>query len=326
MANLTMVQAITEALDIALERDDKVMIFGEDVGVNGGVFRATDGLQEKHGEERVFDTPLAESGIGGLAIGLALEKFRPIMEIQFFGFVFEVMDSITTQMSRTRFRLGGTREMPIVVRSPFGGGVHTPELHADSLEGLMAQTPGVRVVIPSNPADAKGLLLASIESNDPVVFLEHMKLYRSFRDEVPEGYYTIDLDKANVAQEGTDVTIVTYGYMVRESLKAAESLKAQGVSVEVIDLRTVSPIDIDTIIASVEKTGRLVVVQEAQRQAGVGATVMAEVAERAILNLKAPIGRVSSPDTVYPFGLAENDWLPNEEDIANKVLEVLNFD
>ena len=326
MAELTMVAAITDALDVALERDENTMIFGEDVGVNGGVFRATEGLQEKYGEERVFDTPLAESGIGGLAIGLALEKYRPIMEIQFFGFVFEVMDSITTQMSRTRFRLGNTRQMPITVRSPFGGGVHTPELHADSLEGLMAQTPGVRVVIPSNPYDAKGLLLASIESNDPVIFLEHMKLYRSFRQEVPEGYYTIDLDKANVAHEGTDVTIVTYGYMVRESLKAAETLAAQGVSVEVIDLRTVSPIDIDTIVESVEKTGRLVVVQEAQRQAGVGATVMAEIAERAILSLKAPIGRVASPDTVYPFGLAENDWLPNEEDIVNKVLEIVNFD
>lgn len=326
MANLTMVQAITDALDVALERDENTMIFGEDVGVNGGVFRATEGLQEKYGEERVFDTPLAESGIGGLAIGLALEKFRPIPEIQFFGFIFEVMDSVVTQMARTRFRLGGTREMPITIRSPFGGGVHTPELHADSLEGLIAQSPGIRVVIPSNPYDAKGLLLASIESNDPVVFLEHMKLYRSFRQEVPEGHYTIDLDKANVANEGNDVTIVTYGYMVRESLKAAETLKDQGVSVEVIDLRTVSPIDIDTIVKSVEKTGRLVVVQEAQRQAGVGATVMAEVAERAILNLKAPIGRVAAPDTVYPFGLAENDWLPNEEDIANKVLELMNFD
>ncbi len=326
MANLTMVQAITDALDVALERDENTLIFGEDVGVNGGVFRATEGLQAKHGEDRVFDTPLAESGIGGLAIGLALEKFRPIPEIQFFGFVFEVMDSIVTQMARTRFRLGGTREMPITIRSPFGGGVHTPELHADSLEGLIAQSPGIRVVIPSNPYDAKGLLLASIESNDPVVFLEHMKLYRSFRQEVPEGHYTIDLDKANVAHEGNDVTIVTYGYMVRESLKAAESLKEQGVSVEVIDLRTVSPIDVDTIVASVEKTGRLVVVQEAQRQAGVGATVMAEIAERAILNLKAPIGRVAAPDTVYPFGLAENDWLPNEEDISNKVLELMNFD
>ena len=326
MANLTMIQAITEALDIALERDEDTLIFGEDVGVNGGVFRATEGLQEKYGEDRVFDTPLAESGIGGLAIGLALEKYRPIPEIQFFGFVFEVMDSIVVQMARMRYRLGGTREMPITIRSPFGGGVHTPELHADSLESLIAHSPGIRVVIPSNPYDAKGLLLSSIESNDPVVFLEHMKLYRSFRQEVPEGYYTIPLDKAAVAHEGDDVTIVTYGYMVRESLKAAETLKEQGINVEVIDLRTVSPIDIDTIVESVEKTGRLVVVQEAQRQAGVGATVMAEIAERAILSLKAPIGRVAAPDTVYPFGLAENDWLPNEEDIIEKVLEVVNFD
>lgn len=326
MANLTMIQAITQALDMALERDENTLIFGEDVGINGGVFRATDGLQAKYGEDRVFDTPLAESGIGGLAIGLALEDYRPIPEIQFFGFVFEVMDSIVVQMARMRYRLGGTRQMPITIRSPFGGGVHTPELHADNLESLIAHSPGIRVVIPSNPYDAKGLLLASIESNDPVVFLEHMKLYRSFRDEVPEEYYTVPLDKAHIAHEGEDVSIVTYGYMVREALKAAESLKEDGINAEVIDLRTVSPIDIETIVSSVEKTGRLVVVQEAQRQAGVGATVMAEIAERAILNLKAPIGRVAAPDTVYPFGLAENDWLPNAQDIINKVQEVMDFD
>ncbi len=298
MANLTMIQAITQALDMALERDDNNLIFGEDVGLNGGVFRATEGLQAKYGEDRVFDTPLAESAIGGLAIGLALEDYRPIPEIQFFGFVFETMDSIVVQMARMRYRLGGTRQMPITIRSPFGGGVHTPELHADNLESLIAHSPGIRVVIPSNPYDAKGLLLASIESNDPVVFLEHMKLYRSFREEVPEEYYTVELDQANVVVEGSDITIVTYGAMVREALKSAESLKEQGVSAEVIDLRTVSPIDIDTIVTSVEKTGRLVVVQEAQRQAGVGAAVMAEIAEHAILNLKAPIGRVAAPDTV----------------------------
>lgn len=326
MAQLTMIQAITEALDIALERDENTLIFGEDVGKNGGVFRATEGLQEKHGEDRVFDTPLAESGIGGLAIGLALEKFRPIPEIQFFGFIFEVMDSVVAQMARTRYRLGNTRSMPITIRSPFGGGVHTPELHSDNLEGLIAQSPGVKVVIPSNPYDAKGLLLAAIEDNDPVVYLEHMKLYRSFRDEVPEGYYTVELGKANVVTEGTDVTIVTYGYMVREAIKAQEALAAEGVSVEVIDLRTVSPIDIDTIVASVNKTGRLVVVQEAQRQAGVGATVMAEIAERAILSLTAPIGRVAAPDTIFPFGLAEHDWLPNADDIISKVRETVNFD
>ncbi len=328
MAQLTMIQAITNALDNALEKDENTLIFGEDVGHNGGVFRATEGLHAKFGEDRVFDTPLAESAIGGLAIGLALEGYRPIPEIQFSGFFFEVMDSIAGQMSRTRYRMGGTRTMPITIRAPFGGGVHTPELHSDSIEGLMAQTPGLKVVIPSNPYDAKGLLLASIEDNDPVIFLEHMKIYRSFRAEVPEEYYTIPLGKAAVTTEGSDVTIVTYGYMVLESNKAAEQLKEEGISVEVIDLRTVSPIDIETILASVTKTGRLVVVQEAQRQAGVAATVMAEVSERkeAILALKAPIGRVASPDSVFAFGLAENDWLPNVEDIKNKVKEVMDFD
>lgn len=328
MAQLTMVQAITNALDNALEKDKETLIFGEDVGVNGGVFRATEGLNEKYGDDRVFDTPLAESAIGGLAIGLALENYRPIMEIQFFGFVFEVMDSVAAQLARTRYRMGETRNMPVTIRAPYGGGVHAPELHSDSLEGLMAQTPGLKVVIPSNPYDAKGLLLASIEDNDPVVFLEHMRLYRSFRDEVPEEYYTLPLGKAAVAHEGTDVTIVTYGYMVREALDAAEALKEQGVSVEVIDLRTIQPLDVDTIIESVQKTGRLVVVQEAQRQAGVAANVMAEVSERkeAILSLKAPIARVAAPDTVFPFGLAENDWLPNAEDIKTEVLNVMKFD
>lgn len=325
MANKTMIQAITEAMDIALEKDENVLIFGEDVGNYGGVFRATDGLQAKHGKDRVFDTPLAESGIGGLAIGLALKGFRPVMEIQFFGFVYEVMDSISGQASRMRYRLGNTRHNAITIRSPFGGGVHTPEMHADNLESLMTNTPGLKVVIPSNPYDAKGLLLASIEDNDPVVFLEHMKLYRSFKEEVPEGYYTVPLGKAKVVTEGSDVTVVTYGAMVQEAVKAAKSLAETGVSVEVIDLRTVSPIDVATIVESVNKTGRLVVVQEAQRQAGVGAQVMAEIAEKAILSLKAPIGRVAAPDTVYPFGMAEKDWLPNEKDIANKIKEIVEF-
>ena len=328
MAQLTMVQAITNALDNALQKDEKTMIFGEDVGVNGGVFRATDGLHAKYGQDRVFDTPLAESAIGGLAIGLAVEGFRPIPEIQFGGFFFEVMDSIAAQMARTRYRMGQSRTMPITVRAPFGGGVHTPELHSDSFEGLMAQTPGLKVVIPSSPYEAKGLLLASIEDNDPVVFLEHMKLYRSFREEVPEEHYTIPLGVANVKKEGSDVSIITYGYMVIEAMKVAEELEADGISVEVIDLRTVSPLDIDTIVKSVSKTGRLVVVQEAQRQAGVAAMVMSEIAERkeAILALRAPIGRVAAPDTVFPFGLAENDWLPSAKDIKAKVLETMQFD
>lgn len=325
MAQLTMIQAITEALAIEIEKDENVLVFGEDVGNNGGVFRATEGLQEKFGEERVFDTPLAESGIGGLAFGLALENYRPIMEVQFFGFVFEVFDEIVGQMARTRYRMGGTRALPITIRAPFGGGVHTPEMHADNLEGLIAQSPGIRVVIPSNPYDAKGLLISAIRDNDPVVFLEHMKLYRSFREEVPEGEYTVPLDKAAVTREGTDISVITYGAMVREAIKVADKLAEEGISVEIIDLRTVAPLDVATIIASVEKTGRVVVVQEAQKQAGVGAQVVSEISERAVLSLEAPVGRVSAPDTVYPFGQAENDWLPNANDIEAKVREIYEF-
>lgn len=322
---MTMIQAITNAMKTELKNDPNVLIFGEDVGVNGGVFRATEGLQQEFGEDRVFDTPLAESAIGGLAIGLALEGFRPVPEIQFFGFVFEVMDSLNGQMARMRYRSGGTFHAPITVRSPFGGGVKTPELHADSLEGLMAQQPGLKVVIPSTPYDAKGLLISAIRDNDPVIFLEHMKLYRSFREEVPEEEYTIPLGKADVKREGKDLTIVTYGAMVHSSLKAAEELAKEGISIEVIDLRTISPIDIDTIIESVKKTNRAIVVQEAQKQAGVAANVVAEITERAILHLEAPVLRVTAPDTVFPFSMAEDVWLPNYSDIIEKAKVVLNF-
>lgn len=325
MAQMTLIQAITNALEIELGKDDRTLVFGEDVGANGGVFRATEGLQEKFGEDRVFNTPLAESGIGGLAVGLTFENFRPIMEIQFFGFVFEVMDSIVGQAARTRYRTGGSRTMPITIRSPFGGGVATPEMHADSLEGLIAQSPGIKVVIPSNPYDAKGLLISAIRDNDPVFFLEHMKLYRSFREEVPEKEYTIPLGKANIVKEGTDVSVITYGAMVREAMKAAENLEKDGISVEVMDLRTVSPLDLEAILATVQKTNRVVVVQEAQRQAGVGARVIAEISERAILDLEAPIGFVAAPDTIFPFGQAEKDWLPNATDIEEQVRKTYEF-
>lgn len=325
MAQMTMIKAITDALDIELGRDENVLIFGEDVGKNGGVFRATEGLQEKYGEDRVFDTPLAESGIGGLAIGLALKGFRPVPEIQFFGFVFEVMDSIAGQMSRLYFRSGGKYNMPITIRSPYGGGVATPELHADSLEGLVAQVPGLKVVIPSTPYDAKGLLISAIRDDDPVIFLEHMKLYRSFRQEVPEGEYTIPLGKADIKREGNDITLIAYGAMVQESLKAADELAKEGISAEVIDLRTIVPLDIDTIIASIEKTNRAVVVQEAQKQAGIAANVVAEITERAILHLEAPVYRVAAPDTVYPPAQAESVWLPNFRDIVEAAKKAINF-
>ena len=322
---MTMVQAINNALKTELQNDENVLLFGEDVGVNGGVFRVTEVLQKEFGEDRVFDTPLAESGIGGLALGLTTQGYRPVMEIQFLGFVFEVFDSVAGQIARTRFRSGNSKQAPVTIRAPFGGGVHTPELHADNLEGILAQSPGLNVVIPSSPYDAKGLLISAIRSNDPVVYLEHMKLYRSFREEVPEEEYTIEIGKASVKQEGNDITLIAYGAMVQESLKAAEELEKDGHSVEVIDLRTVQPIDLETLVASVEKTGRAVVVQEAQRQAGVGATVASELAERAILSLEAPIARVAAADTVYPFTQAENVWLPNKNDIIEKAKATLEF-
>ncbi|MDN4492361.1 alpha-ketoacid dehydrogenase subunit beta [Ureibacillus aquaedulcis] len=325
MAQMTMIQAITDALRCELRDDENVLVFGEDVGVNGGVFRATEGLQKEFGVDRVFDTPLAESGIGGLAVGLSLTGFRSVPEIQFFGFVYEVMDSISGQLARYRYRTGNTFNMPVTIRSPFGGGVHTPEMHSDSLEGLMAQQPGLKVVIPSTPYDAKGLLISSIRDNDPVIFLEHLKLYRSVKEEVPEESYTIPLGKADVKREGKDLSIFAYGLMVHESLKAAQELEKEGYSVEVVDLRTVQPLDIETIIASVEKTNRAIVVQEAQKQAGIAANVVAEITERAILSLEAPVLRVAAPDTIYPFPQAENIWLPNYKDILETAKKVLTF-
>lgn len=325
MAQMTMIQAINQAMELELKNNPKVMVFGEDVGKNGGVFRATENLQEKFGKDRVFDTPLAESAIGGLAVGLGIKGYRPIMEIQFLGFIFETFDAIAAQAARMRYRSGGVYNSPITIRSPFGGGVKTPELHGDNLEGLLAQSPGLKVVIPSNPYDAKGLLLSAIRDNDPVVFLEHMKLYRSFREEVPEEEYLIPIGKAAVKREGTDITLVTYGAMVQESLKAAETLEKEGFSAEVIDLRTISPIDMDTVLESVWKTKRVVVIQEAQRQAGIAGQLISDIQEKAILRLEAPVLRVTAPDTIYPFAQIEDEWLPKASDIFKKAKEALEF-
>lgn len=326
MAQMTMIQAINNALDLELARDKNVLVFGEDVGQNGGVFRATDGLQKKHGKDRVFDTPLAESGIAGLAVGLAMQGLRPVAEIQFFGFVFEAMDEIAGQATRMRYRTNGRYTCPIVFRSPFGGGVKTPEMHADSLEGLFLQTPGCRVVIPSNPYDAKGLLISAIRDNDPVIFLEHMKLYRSMRMEVPDEAYTLPLDKANVVREGTDLTVIAYGAMVHTALKAADELeKTKGVKAEVIDLRSINPIDIDTIVASVKKTHRAVVVQEAQRSAGAAAEIIAQINEHAIYYLEGPVLRMTPPDTVYPFAMIEDEWIPTPERVLSGMNKALSL-
>ncbi|WP_281888860.1 alpha-ketoacid dehydrogenase subunit beta [Paenibacillus sp. YYML68] len=326
MAQMTMIQAIKDAMRVELQRDPNVVIFGEDVGKVGGVFRATEGLQGEFGEERVFDTPLAESAIGGMAVGMALQGFRPIMEIQFVGFIFEAFDQIAVQAARMRYRSGGRYQAPITIRTPFGGGVKAAELHTDPLEGLLVQTPGIKVVVPSNPYDAKGLLISAIRDNDPVFFMEHLNLYRSFRAEVPEGEYTVPIGKANVVREGSDVTIITYGAMVHTSLKAAEEIeKTRGVKVEVIDLRTLMPLDTDTIVESIKKTNRAIVVQEAQKTSGIAAEVIAQINEKAILHLEAPVLRVAPPDTVYPFAQVEDQWLPNPARIVAGLNKVLDF-
>ncbi|WP_149453758.1 alpha-ketoacid dehydrogenase subunit beta [Pasteuria penetrans] len=324
MAQLTMVKALNDALRIALATDPSVLLLGEDVGKNGGVFRVSENLQGEFGEERVFDTPLAESGIGGMAVGLGVQGFRAVAEIQFIGFIFEAMDSIMVQAPRMRYRSGGRYSCPIVFRAPFGAGVKPPELHGDSLEGLLVQSPGLKVVCPSNPYDAKGLLLAAIRDPDPVFFLEHLKLYFS-KSEVKEGDYTIPLGQAAVVREGVDVTLISYGAMVRTAMAAAEKLAEGGTEAEVIDLRTLAPLDLETILASVEKTGRAVVVQEAQRQAGVAASIVAEIQESAILSLRAPVLRVTSPDTVLAFPLIEEQWLPSVGRVIQAVEQSINF-
>jgi pyruvate dehydrogenase E1 component beta subunit len=326
MAQMNMKEAIRDAMRVELERDQNVVIFGEDVGHVGGVFRVTEGLQKDFGEERVFDTPLAESAIGGLAFGLGIQGFRPIAEIQFVGFIFEALDQILVQAARLRFRSGGRYNAPVVFRTPFGGGVKAAELHTDSLEGIIAQTPGIKLVIPSNPYDAKGLLISAIRDNDPVFFMEHLNLYHAFRAEVPEGEYTVELGKANIVREGSDVTILAYGMMVHTAVKAAEELeKTKGVKAEVIDLRTLVPLDIDTIVNSVKKTNRVIVVQEAQKSAGIAAEVIAQINEKAILHLEAPVLRVAGPDTVYPFAQIEDQWLPSPARVIAAVNQVLEF-
>ncbi|MFP4976238.1 alpha-ketoacid dehydrogenase subunit beta [Paenibacillus sp. CN-4] len=325
MAQMNMKEAIRDAMRVELKRDPSVLVFGEDVGNVGGVFRATEGLQKEFGEDRVFDTPLAESAIGGLAVGLGIQGFRPIAEIQFVGFIFEALDQMAVQAARLRYRTGGKYTAPIVFRTPFGGGVKAAELHTDALEGLLAQTPGIKVVVPSNPYDAKGLLIAAIRENDPVFFMEHLNLYHAFRAEVPEGDYTVEIGKANIVREGSDVTIIAYGMMVHTATKAADELAKEGIKAEIIDLRTVSPIDIDTIVESVKKTNRAIVVQEAQKSSGVAAEVIAQINEKAILHLEAPVLRIAGPDTVYPFAQIEDTWLPTPARIIAGVKKVLEF-
>ncbi|EKN71073.1 pyruvate dehydrogenase E1 (lipoamide) subunit beta [Neobacillus bataviensis LMG 21833] len=323
MTTMTMIEAINFTLRKEMERDQRVICIGEDIGKNGGVFRATDGLQALFGEERVVDTPIAESAIVGTAVGMASRGLRPVAEIQFFGFIYEAMDQMVAQAARLRFRSGGTMQAPMVVRAPFGGGVRTPELHSDSLEGLFLHSPGMKVVMPSNAYDAKGLLTSAIRDNDPVLFLEPMKLYRAFKQEVPTEDYCIEIGKANVLKEGEDLTIITWGPTVPLVSKVVEQWEKQtNTSVELIDLRTISPIDEETILASVQKTGRAIIVHEAVKTGGPGAEISALINEKALFHLTAPIIRVTGFDTPYPVPSVEDEWLPNANRIIQGIKEV----
>lgn len=324
MPNWTMVQALNNALALELERDSRVLIFGEDVGHNGGVFRVTEGLQQRFGEERVYDTPLAESALVGTALGMALYGLRPVVEIQFAPFALVCFNQIATQVTRLRYRSGGVFTAPLVIRAPYGGGVRPPEMHSDSVEAYFMHMQGLKVVIPSNPRDAKGLLHAAIADPDPVLFLEHLKLYRSFREEVPTERYLTPLGQAAIVKNGGDVTVIAYGAMVRVALQAAQQIEQSGpVRVEVIDLRTIAPLDEETIAASVSKTGRAVVVHEAPRTGGVGAEVIAIINEHCLYSLLAPVERVTGMDTPFPVPKLEDYLIPTPERVAKALQRVL---
>lgn len=325
MAKLNLVEAINLALAQEMARDDRIIILGEDVGRLGGVFRVTAGLLEKFGPERVIDTPLAESGIVGSAIGLALGGFKPVAEIQFMGFLPPALDQIICHVSRYRNRSRGRYFLPLVIRMPYGAGIHAPEHHSESTEALLVHLPGLKVVVPSTPYDAKGLLTAALRDPDPVIFLEPKRIYRAIREEVPEEEYVIPLGQARVVREGSQVTVIAWGAMVREAMRAAELAAAAGISVEVIDLRTLKPLDDDTIMASIRKTGRGVVVHEACRTGGLGAEIIARIVDKAFLYLAAPLERVTGFDTIVPYLKMEDYYLPDPDRIFRAIRKVAFF-
>ena len=322
MAKLNIVEAINLALNQEMTKDKDVVILGEDVGVDGGVFRVTDGLFKKF-PNRVFDTPLAESGIIGAAIGMAVYGLKPVAEVQFSGFMYPGFDQLISHASRIRTRSRGKYSCPIVIRTPCGGGIRALEHHSESTEAIFIHTPGLKVVEPSNPYDAKGLLISSIKDPDPVIFFEPMRVYRAIKQEVPEEEYNIELGKANVVKEGNDLTIITWGAMVRDVLKINEEIKNK-YDLEIIDLRTLSPFDIDAIITSVKKTGRALVVHEAPKTLGLGAEIVAQINEKALLSLEAPVFRVTGFDTIFPLAKLENYYLPTNR-IKRGIEKVMNF-
>ncbi len=320
-----MVSAINSALDNEMQRDKNIVLLGEDVGVNGGVFRVTEGLQKKYGDNRVIDTPLAELSIVGVSIGMAAAGLKPIAEIQFSGFTYAPFEQLVSHAARIRYKSGGKFTCPMVLRSPCGGGIHALELHSESNEAIYSHMPGLKVVIPSGPYEAKGLLISAIRSKDPVLFFEPMKLYRAFKEEVPEIAYEIPLGKANIGKEGKDVTIISWGTMYHVSLLAAKKAEESGIDCEVIDLRTINPIDIETIINSVKKTGRVVIVHEGPRNVGMGAEISARITEKAMLSLHAPPIRVTGYDIPYPLYKTEKFYLPDIEKVIIGINKAVNF-
>lgn len=325
MTELTLVEAVTRALAWEMNADPAVIVLGEDVGVNGGVFRATAGLQQRFGAQRVIDTPLAETLIAGMSVGMAVEGLKPVAEIQFMGFIYPTIDHVLSHAGRMRTRTRGRLTCPMVLRAAYGGGIHAPEHHSESTEAMFAHIPGIRVVIPSSPARAYGLLLAAVRDPDPVIFLEPKRLYRLLKQPVVDDGEALPLDVCFILREGTDLTLVSWGAMIVETLAAADRLAADGISAEVIDVATIAPLDIDSILDSVARTGRCVIVHEAARNNGVGAEIAAELAEKGLMSLLAPVARVTGYDTIMPLYKLENEYLPDTARIvaaARQTMEV----
>jgi len=322
---VTLVEAVNLALHRAMENDENVVVLGEDVGENGGVFRATLDLKQRFGCRRVMDTPLAETLIAGISVGMAAQGMKPVAEIQFMGFIYAAVEHLVSHAARMRNRTRGRLSCPMVLRAPYGGGIHAPEHHSESTESIFAHIPGLRVVVPSSPARAYGLLLSAIEDPDPVVFLEPKRIYRMNRQELRDDGQGLPLDTCFTLRTGTDITLVSWGAMIHETMVAAQVLEEKGISVEVIDVATLSPLDINTLESSVKTTGRCVIVQEAARQCGVASDISAELSERCLLNLKAPIKRVTGYDTPMPYFQNEDRYMPKVEDILSAAKSVLEF-
>ena len=322
---LNMVQAINDAFMDEMRLDKSIIVYGEDVGVEGGVFRVTENLQKEFGIERVFDSPLAESAIVGTAVGMAINGLKPVVEMQFSGFVYPAFNQIISHVARMRNRSRGKYTLPMVIRAPYGGGIRALEHHSESLEAIFAHIPGLKVVIPSTPYDAKGLLIAAIRDPDPVLFWEPKRIYRAFKQEVPEGSYEIPLGKAKLIQEGEDITVVAWGSMVRDVQKASDLVKKKGINPEIIDLRTIAPMDRESFVESVKKTGRILVVHEAPKSFGTGAEIISIVNEKAFLYLEAPPTRLTGFDTTFPLPRGEKHYIPSPERIAKTIEDVVKY-